>query len=454
MEVTSAEVVSGRSDTFRSMSPATATPSPHPLPRRGTPIVLRRGRLELRQQGQALSAVGRIELELRPSLRFRFVMPTAQVSRGFLEGAELYLPGLRATVPVFVTNTPLFGVGTVSGTVENASVGSGGELVEARFLVANLPDFLGDALREAGEGVRSSWAGRLELRTDEWTILLDERREYADVYARLKAEGGFEITHTGSLRRRDGTVFTTTAAGGLLDALAGFLGVASGAWATPLAAVGFDADSKVVWREWKARWTSPWRHGILCAFDRHKHDLNSAFAGYLRRWHDPLWNEPLRIATQMYVEANSPVTADTSLVLGQNILELVAWVRFVEDLQTHTARDFDNPRRKASERLRELIAWLSVPPSVPAGLTTLRQESQQRGWADGPHAITEMRNSLIHPRGRQRLTATPVRARIELQELVLWYVELTLLRLIDYRGGYANRLGSKTTGVVEPVPWP
>jgi hypothetical protein len=65
-----------------------------------------------------------------------------------------------------------------------------------------------------------------------------------------------------------------------------------------------------------------------------------------------------------------------------------------------------------------------------------------------------MRNSLIHPRGRQRLTATPVRARIELQELVLWYVELTLLRLIDYRGGYANRLGSKTTGVVEPVPWP
>ena len=186
------------------------------------------------------------------------------------------------------------------------------------------------------------------------------------------------------------------------------------------------------------------RSGILCAFDRIKHDLNSAFAGYFERWRDPLWNEPLRIATQMYVEANSPITADTSLVLGQNVLELVAWVRFVEELQTHTARDFD--QRKASERLRELIAWLSIRPAVPAALTSLYHEAEQRGWADGPHAITEVRNSLIHPRSRQRLMATPVRARIELHELILWYVELTLLRLIDYRGGYAKPTRQQDNG--------
>jgi hypothetical protein len=69
------------------------------------------------------------------------------------------------------------------------------------------------------------------------------------------------------------------------------------------------------------------------------------------------------------------------------------------------------------------------------------------------HAITEMRNSLVHPRQRQRLAATPVHARIDLQALALWYVELALLRLIDYRGEYANRLGAKITGIVEKVPW-
>ncbi len=44
-------------------------------------------------------------------------------------------------------------------------------------------------------------------------------------------------------------------------------------------------------------------------------------------------------------------------------------------------------------------------------------------------------------------------ARIELQELALWYVELALLRLIDFNGLYSNRLGEKATGIVEPVPW-
>lgn len=126
-------------------------------------------------------------------------------------------------------------------------------------------------------------------------------------------------------------------------------------------------------------------------------------------------------------------------------------MRFVEELQTRTLVDFNGHR--GSERLRELLAWIDISPVVPASLDALGQETAHRGWLDGPHAITEMRNSLLHPRHRQRLTATPVNARIDLQELVLWYVELALLRLIDYQGGYANRLGSRRIGVVEDVPW-
>jgi hypothetical protein len=189
----------------------------------------------------------------------------------------------------------------------------------------------------------------------------------------------------------------------------------------------------------------------LCAFDRHKHGLGDAFAGYLTRWNDQLWNEPLRIATQLYVEANGPVTADTSLVLGQNALELIAWVRFVEQLGTRKAEDFDS--LKASDRLRELLGWLQVDAAIPTQLTALANEAIRRGWADGPHAIGEMRNALIHPNKRQRLMATPGMARIELQELALWYVELALLRLIDFKEPYANRLGEKLTGVVEELPW-
>jgi hypothetical protein len=152
------------------------------------------------------------------------------------------------------------------------------------------------------------------------------------------------VTHGASLARVDGASFGAEDAEGALDAIGGFLGLVSGRWATPLVAVGLDEQGNTVWQDWRVRLTSPWR-GTMNAFDRHHAEyLEPAFRGYLERWEDPLWNEPLRIATQMYVEANGPVMADSSLFLAQATLELIAWVRFVEELQTHDENSFDQSR--------------------------------------------------------------------------------------------------------------
>lgn len=432
----------------------TPTPPSYPIPAGREPLLLYEGLLELRHQEAVIEAEGRLELEFVPSLRFRFALRDAPVTADVTGPGTLLVAG--SSVPVFVTNTVL-GRGAIKGSLGASSTGGSAEIAEARFLVANLPEFLGEPLHEGrtlagGESQRSFWRGRLALAARDWRVTLDERSDHKDVYARLKAAGGFDITHTGCLRRADGQAFADTDASEMLNALAGFLGLACGAWAPPVAAIGLDCAGNVVWREWNSRWTSPWI-SRLSAFDRHKHDLSGAFAGYVDRWEDQLWNDPLRIATQMYVEANGPITADTSLLLAQAHLELVAWVRFVEELQTRAAADFDGVR--ASERVRDLLAWIGIDPAIPASLPALHQEAarQTPPWADGPHAITEMRNALVHPRQRERLTAISVHARIDLQELALWYTEMTLLRLIEYRGEYANRLGAKTTGVVEIVPW-
>jgi hypothetical protein len=388
----------------------TPTPAPYPLPVGREPVLIHEGPLELRHQEVVIEGEGRLELELVPSLRFRFVLPNAPVAMDVTGNGTLLVAG--SSVPVFVTNTVL-GRGTVRGSLDGSSIGESSEIAEARFLVANLPEFLGDPLHETqvlegGGSQRSFWRGRLALAARDWRVTLDERPDYREVHGRLKAEGGFEITHIGSLRRADGKAFADTDATEMLNALGGFLGLVCGAWAPPVAAIGLDGEGNVIWRELRSRWTSPWI-SRLSAFDTHKHDLSSAFAGYVDRWEDPLWNEPLRIATQMYVEANGPITADTSLLVAQALLELVAWVRFVEELQTRAPADFDNPRAKASQRLRELLGWLGISPTVPASLAALVQEAAQRRWTDGPHAITEMRNSLVHPRRRQRLMATPCR---------------------------------------------
>jgi len=392
-------------------------------------------------------------------------MRSAQLVDPMLREAQLAVPGLGAKVAVSVTNVSMGSGSTVRGTIRNASVGSDAALTEVRFLVANLPDFLGEVISEQHQSgaVKAVWAGRLTLAAEDWVVRLDQRPDAKDVYTRLRAQGAFEITHVGCLQRRDGAPFTGDDAGELLDALAGFLGVASGAWATPLAAVGFDSQGKQVWREWKARWDSPWRRGVLRPFDLRKHDLSRAFAGYYAKWRNPLWNEPLRVATQMYVEANGPITIDTSLTLAQNTLEVITWTLFVRDLRTRTAATFKRP--PAANRLRDLVQWTRASAGIPRQLAALRREVRAHAppwdraasppppppW-DGPSAITAMRNAMTHPNRTPSFTTTPVDARIELQQLSLWYVERALLRLMNYRGGYANRLGAKTTGVVTRFP--
>jgi hypothetical protein len=73
-------------------------------------------------------------------------------------------------------------------------------------------------------------------------------------------------------------------------------------------------------------------------------------------------------------------------------------------------------------------------------------------WIDAPHAITEIRNSLIHPEHKRR--GQFGKAFYPAWELSQWYLELALLRICEYSGTYSNRtVSGKWIGTVEPVPW-
>lgn len=123
----------------------------------------------------------------------------------------------------------------------------------------------------------------------------------------------------------------------------------------------------------------------------------------------------------------------------------------MEDQQTKVAEDFDGVR--ASDRIRELLAWMDVDPTIPTHFTDLCQSCNALGWIDGPHALTSMRNALAHPKSREKLSKPSIAARVELHQLSLWYVELALLRLIGFDGSYSNRLTARNVGEVELVPW-
>jgi hypothetical protein len=306
-----------------------------------------------------------------------------------------------------------------------------------------------DGLRDG----RHWWAGRTALKAEGWALTLDARADAREVIQRVRREGGCETTHTAALRREDGTTFTDIEAREMRLALAHFLGLTRGFWSPPLVVQGFDQAGNVVWRDWEPPTTSAWRGVINVVDPFHPETLSEIFAAFMRAWQIPTWREPLIYGIQMYVEANGPVYLDTSLILAQAALELLAWVHFVRDTKQYTETQFNNLGHGASDRVRELLHWLDVDPEIPTGLGALRATAGEMSWEDGPHALVELRNAIVHPRAGVRLGDLDVGAGIELHELTLWYLELTLLRAIGFQGVYLSRLSAHAAQEVEQVPW-
>jgi len=72
-------------------------------------------------------------------------------------------------------------------------------------------------------------------------------------------------------------------------------------------------------------------------------------------------------------------------------------------------------------------------------------------WNNAPHALTEIRNSLVHPEHKRRRQFDTV--YYEAWNLGLWYLAMVLLAVCEYSGTYRNRLKKRYVGQVEKVSW-
>jgi hypothetical protein len=140
-------------------------------------------------------------------------------------------------------------------------------------------------------------------------------------------------------------------------------------------------------------------------------------------------------------------------MVSQSALELLAWITVVEERNVVSGEGFD--KLPASDRLRVLLEVLGIPRTLPAGLTALQKASEEapKGgpgpWTDGPHALTDLRNVVVHPTKKRRTLGAVDLPWDDAARLSRWYVELVLLRLMGYDGMYLSRL----TYSSEPVPW-
>ncbi|ALQ50312.1 hypothetical protein [Nitrosomonas ureae] len=332
-------------------------------------------------------------------------------------------------------------------------MGNDGTLIERIiFHLFNFVDFMGNrrSSEPNGTGIETT-IEHMDLICDEWKIELKSLLSTKENINFLRENGGYRSTHIGSIQKQNGFSFTGSDANECLTALRYFLSFIKGGWCNPICSVGFDVTGERVWEQWSSpreAWYKPFSW-----FDaQNTKQLTSLFCGFMRLWRNADWQGALKEIIYWYLNANfSSRGIDAGIILTQAAIERLSYEYAVKAKRLVTVDGFKN--LWASDKFRLLFSSLRIPLNIPPETSSLGDLARSQGmkWIDAPHALTEIRNSLIHPEHKKRGQLDS--AYFDAWNLGLWYLEMGILAICNYEGAYGNRLKLNRMGEVENVPW-
>ncbi len=315
----------------------------------------------------------------------------------------------------------------------------------------NFPDFL----RGQHQDIAPAGCVLLVLDSDEWRASIQSLPHNATYQAweKIKQEGGSHLTHVLKLERKDGAAFSADDVEGQRYMLASFLSFTKGGKCWPVCEVGLDAEGGRVWQGFASPQASNPPYAWAGRFEGHQ--VEKLFPLFAKRWQQSEeWQSCLVHAIYWYTQANTSgghPGIDVGIILAQTALERLAHHYLVVDRKMISDKGFDDLR--ASDRLRMLFSvcgisaeLTSVTPDILQVNAGFKKESK---WMDAPHAITDIRNSLVHPVSKKKVHGCYVDA----WKLSLWYLELCILAVCGFDGRYQNRMTVRHVGQVENVPW-
>ncbi|MFH1068287.1 MAG: hypothetical protein V1794_01590 [Candidatus Glassbacteria bacterium] len=317
------------------------------------------------------------------------------------------------------------------------------------FHIFNFMDFVGTSRSVENNGKTKFAVEYVDFKSNDWIVELKSLRTTRDNIEKLKARGGYGLTHIGSIRKTDESNFSAKEASTILTAISYFLSFAKGIWCIPVCAVGFDEAGDRIWESWNSP-REPW-YEPLSWFDKyHTNQLIELFPGFIEKWKNEDWRKTFENVIYWYLNANNSSSGiDAGIILTQAGIERLSFEYAVKCKKLIEKSGFKELR--ASDKFRLLFSSLDIPIEISNHLESLKKLGKQLSWIDAPHALTEIRNSLVHPEHKQHGKISD--HYFDAWNLGLWYLELSLLRICDYSGSYRNRLTAKYVGQTEEVPW-
>ncbi len=420
---------------------------------------IHQGNFTLKQGSQRVRLHGDIALHWspKPEIRFEGSPASGQPTLSFRE-AQLRTTthGFRGQAMVSGKHLSNTGTPLYTGICPRAFLGQRRTAKSVQFQLVNFPKYVGRSIRFGPVGCTTGVAGRLSFRAHGWRVDLDQDPSCSQRLKDVQARGGYATTHVGLIRRTSGREIPFSQAEDILRCLHFFYAFLSGHWSGPILSVGL-GKKRQLWQR-----MGSW---MLTAGDQPRSwfpessplSVEPLLGAFRHLWLDNLWGRALRMIIHWYVHANAEASVTENAIVAAFIpLELMSWLVVVEDGGHMSATRFGE--LSTAERIEELLRNSGIPQAITKDLSPwLHNSALARRKGNGPCSLTAVRNALVHPRRQKRLLLSRLSPIVlyELKELALSYIELSLLRALNYTGPYYSRRvheGWKSDHL-QSVPW-
>jgi hypothetical protein len=304
-----------------------------------------------------------------------------------------------------------------------------------RFEIANLRELYGTPVMSENIGYKN----RIILRDQNSKITIDKHPIYNSLNHDLKESNGYQLLYTGKLQLNNRKKITYDEAKNTLDSFSYFLSFVNGIKTFPLFRQGI-LKEQIVWKSATPYLNDQTTFVLSWVTDGKNNGLSNLWKNFNNMWQNPTDQECIINVLHWYVIANIGNTfLEGSIVLLQNALELLFYWLIVEKFQFVTVSDADNT--SASSKIGFLLSHYDILPNVPDEFDHLIKYCKQNNIINGPESFTRIRNCIVHPSSKKRKNLKEVEqaAKIEALHLGLWYVELILLKHLNFKGIYKNR---------------
>jgi len=374
------------------------------------------------------------------------------------ENLDLIIDGLIFG-KVFITNvnfrnndpTKIKGIATRHATLLDKSK----NVDTVKFAIPNLREINGDPTTRFFNGITYRRLSRISLENDKYVIIIDKSIHFETLSKKLHDEGGFILLYEGELKKKKG-VISHQESRDVFECLNLFLTFINGRRTSGLFLLGTTND-EICWQDFSNEFVDIHNNSISWISKDSIRDLNHCWRKLNNFWLRQNDKDFFTTVINWYIEANkkSGLTLG-AIILAQTALELLYNWLVVENKKLIIGNDSKDIT--ASNKIRLLLSTIQVDYSIPKSFVALQHfANSTTNKLDGPEVVTEIRNAIVHSQEekRKKLNRIDKVAISQALNLCIWYIELSLLNILEYKGSYFNRCAGQKFHFdnEEKVPW-